>query len=329
MECMVSIVIPAYNAAKWIEHTILSALDQTWKRKEIIVVDDGSKDNTREIVQKFDRHGVKLLVQKNKGSSAARNYGLKVAQGDFIQFLDHDDLLDPDKIRIQLAGRNKHANTGILLVSEFAVFRRDIKQAHFYPGPLWRDLTPKEYFHIKFRYNTWMHPSCFLISRRLMEKAGPWLEIRSPDDDGEYFCRVVAACERIEFTPGAKSYWRVGRYNSLSRNRSREVLEGLFITNQKCIEHFLSLEDTSGSRLSCVKFLEDRLQWFLPERPDLVEATKTLARNLGREISLPKLKLKYLVFERIFGTQAAYSIMRYMQSLKGKLAGTRYPITGP
>jgi glycosyltransferase involved in cell wall biosynthesis len=98
----VSIIIPAYNAEKWIGETLESALAQTWSRKEVIVVDDGSRDNTLSVAQGLASAKVKVLRQDNAGASAARNRGLALAQGELIQFLDADDLLAPDKVARQM-----------------------------------------------------------------------------------------------------------------------------------------------------------------------------------------------------------------------------------
>lgn len=99
---LVSIVIPAFNAAAWVRETLDSALAQTHPRCEIIVVDDGSTDDTATIVQSEYGARVRLARQQNRGLSAARNAGLEAARGSYVQFLDADDLLFPSKIERQL-----------------------------------------------------------------------------------------------------------------------------------------------------------------------------------------------------------------------------------
>src|ERR1700744_1176722 len=103
---LVSIIIPLYNAGNYISETLQSALDQTWPNKEIIIVDDGSTDNSLAIAKSFESEFVKVLSQENKGASAARNKGLSIAKGEYIQFLDADDLLSPNKIAAQLEKLN-------------------------------------------------------------------------------------------------------------------------------------------------------------------------------------------------------------------------------
>jgi len=112
MQPLVSILIPAYNAEPWMADTIQSALGQTWSNKEIIVVDDGSTDQTLSVARHFASKTVSVVTQENLGASAARNRAIELSQGDYIQWLDADDLLSPDKIAKQMTeaeqARNKH-----------------------------------------------------------------------------------------------------------------------------------------------------------------------------------------------------------------------------
>lgn len=122
MKKLVSILIPAYNAEKWLYETIKSALNQTWPHKEIIIVDDGSTDGTLRIAKKFASASVKVVAQPNKGGPAARNTAIDYAQGDFLQWLDHDDLLARDKIERQMERVQQEDNTRLLLSGTFGVF---------------------------------------------------------------------------------------------------------------------------------------------------------------------------------------------------------------
>src|SRR5262249_13271987 len=99
---LVSILIPAFNAQEWIADTIRSALAQTWPKKEIIVVDDGSRDQTLSIAKQFVSKEVSVVAKGNEGAAATRNKAYSLSQGDYIQWLDADDLLAPDKIERQL-----------------------------------------------------------------------------------------------------------------------------------------------------------------------------------------------------------------------------------
>ncbi|MGA9294677.1 MAG: glycosyltransferase family A protein, partial [Ignavibacteriaceae bacterium] len=101
MNPLVSCIIPAFNSERYIEEAIKSVLNQTYSNIELIVIDDGSTDNTSEFVKKF-KGKVKYFRQANSGPSAARNSGLSKALGDFISFLDSDDLWEKNKISYQM-----------------------------------------------------------------------------------------------------------------------------------------------------------------------------------------------------------------------------------
>src|SRR5438874_4076339 len=172
MTPLISILIPTYNAEPWIGDTIRSALAQTWPRKEIVVVDDGSTDQTLQVARQFASRDVFVVTQENQGASAARNKAFQLCQGDYIQWLDADDLLSPDKIAKQMqlsnAGRKK------LLSSGWAPFTYRYYKARFVPSRLWQDLSPTEWLFTKMQFNAHMQTATWLVSRELTEAAGPW-----------------------------------------------------------------------------------------------------------------------------------------------------------
>ena len=94
---VISLIIPAYNVGKFLQQTLSSVQNQTWKDFEAICVNDGSSDDSLDIIKKFTKSDkrFKLLNKKNEGVSAARNDGVKIAQGKYIMFLDGDDYLHP------------------------------------------------------------------------------------------------------------------------------------------------------------------------------------------------------------------------------------------
>jgi glycosyltransferase involved in cell wall biosynthesis len=96
----ISLIIPTYNRASLIENTLLSALNQTTKIDEIIIIDDGSTDNTQELLKKYD---IKYTYQENQGVSSARNKGINEAKNEWICFLDSDDIWESNKIEKQIA----------------------------------------------------------------------------------------------------------------------------------------------------------------------------------------------------------------------------------
>jgi glycosyltransferase involved in cell wall biosynthesis len=317
MTPLVSILIPACNAGPWIADTIRSALAQTWPRTEIIIVDDGSTDRTLSIARQFSSGKVFVAFQKNQGASAARNLAFSRAQGDYIQWLDADDLLGADKISRQMEIARQVSNPRVLLSSEWGHFMFRAGRAKFIPTPLWENLSPVEWLLRKTGQNLHMQPATWLVSRELTVAAGPWDTRLSLDDDGEYFCRVILASEKIHFVPGAKTFYRVSGSTSLSRvDQSDKKLESLWLSMRLHIQYLRSLEDSARARTACVTYLKNWLDNFSPARPDIVAEAKKLAATLGGHLDSPQLRPKYAWLEKIFGRNAASRAQLFAPQLK-------------
>lgn len=304
---LVSILIPAFNSERWIQGTIQSALDQTWQNKEIIIVDDGSTDDTLNIARGFESKSVKVLTQENRGASSARNLAYRHAQGDYIQWLDADDLLDAGKIARQME-TSDDGSTRVLLSSSWGRFYFRKKKAVFMPHALWRDLSPRDWLFTKFNQNISVHPAAWLVSRSLTERAGPWDERLSFDDDGEYFCRVVAVSENVRFVPGAKSFYRIGNTGSLSWGMSENAADSLFLSITLCIQHLLSLEDSSRTRAAVYSFLQRRLEYFYPEHKEFVKKMNDLSRELGGGSLVPRESRRFSLVKKMVGWDTAKKI---------------------
>src|SRR5208283_674809 len=216
MPPLVSILIPAYNAEKWIADTIRSALGQSWPKKEIIVVDDGSADQTLAVARQFSTKGVTLVTQTNQGVSVARNKAFSVCKGDYIQWLDADDLLSRDKIAKQMEVAERYPGKRILFSSGWAHFLYRPAKAKFVSTPLWQDLSPLEWLLRKWEYNLQMQTATWLVSRELTQSAGPWNTRLRVNNDGEYFCRVLLASDGVRFVPDARVYYRMAGFNRVS-----------------------------------------------------------------------------------------------------------------
>jgi glycosyltransferase involved in cell wall biosynthesis len=117
---LVSVIIPTYNRASTCRRSVKSVLEQTYTNCEVLVIDDGSQDNTREIISCLDQR-VKYYWQKNSGVSSARNKGLEMAQGEFIAFLDSDDTWMPWKLEAQLTVLKEFADAGMVWTDMTAV----------------------------------------------------------------------------------------------------------------------------------------------------------------------------------------------------------------
>lgn len=319
MEPLVSILIPAFNAQRWIADTIESALQQTWPRKEIIVVDDGSDDCTLSVARQFEKRGVVVVTQKNQGAVVARNTALTISQGDYIQWLDADDLLASDKITRQMETLKRGDSKRLLLSSAWGCFRFRTQHASFQPTALWCDLSPLEWLLIQLEQNLHMQTATWLVSHELADAAGPWdVRLRAcASDDGEYFCRVILASEGIRFVSESKVYYRIVGANRLSYiGRSSVKMEAQFLGMQLYFSHLRSREDSERTRAACVKYMRTWLIHFYPECPHIVQQAQDLAAELGSYLEFPRLPWKYLWIQKIFGWMAAKRVRLYYNQYK-------------
>jgi glycosyltransferase involved in cell wall biosynthesis/peptidoglycan/xylan/chitin deacetylase (PgdA/CDA1 family) len=314
---LVSILIPAFNMQDWIADTLRSAIAQTWEPKEIIVVDDGSSDQTLAVARQFESDRVRIVAEKNRGAAAARNTAYSLAQGDYIQWLDGDDLLAPDKIARQLAALGENESKKMLLSSEFGKFLYQWQGAQFVRTGLWQDLSPTEWLLRKMGDNLYMQTATWLVSRELSEAVGPWDTRMLSDDDGEYFCRVLLQSEGTQFVPDAKVYYRAYRSGGLAYvGASDKKREALWLSMKLHIGYLLSLEDSPRTRTACLAYLQRNLINFYPERDDIVTEMGNAAGDLGGHLQPPSLSWKYSWIKTAFGWRAAKTTALRMRKVR-------------
>jgi PST family polysaccharide transporter len=314
---LVSILIPAFNTQEWIADTLRSAIAQTWERKEIIVVDDGSTDQTLRIARRFEGAGVRVVTQKNQGAAAARNTAFSLSRGDYIQWLDADDLLAPDKIARQMDVLNQVQSKRMLVSSAFGLFKYRYNRAQFRQTVLWADLSPTEWLIRKLGNNVYMQTATWLVSRELTEAAGPWNTLLLGDDDGEYFCRILLASDGVRFVPDSKVYYRAPWVGTLSYvGRSDRKIEAHWRSMQLHIFYLRRLEDSERVRAACMKYLQTCFDYFYPERPDIVKQAEQTAIELGGQLMLPQLSWKYSWIRVIFGWDLAKRTQMFLPQIK-------------
>src|ERR1043166_3144415 len=320
MKPLVSILIPAYNAENWIEYTIRSALDQTWKRKEIIIVDDGSTDGTADVAKLLATKEVRVVSTVNQGLSAAVNHAYRLCQGDYIEELDSDDLMAPDKIERQLAALRETDSKRILLSSPWAHFYYRTRTAQFVRNSFWQDLTPVEWLLRKMGENLHMQNATWLVSRELADAAGPWDTSLHYDQDGEYFARVLLASEGTRFVPEGRVFYRANDGNRISFiGKSRKKKKSLLRSMKLHIQYIRSLEDSERVRKACLTYMQNWYGNFYPDETDAIAELQALAAELQGHLEIPSLRRKYAWMTPVFGRPTADWAQRVLPELKTKL----------
>ena len=282
------------------------------------MVDDGSTDRTAEVARQFK--DVKLVSTENCGLSGAENNAFPLIQGDYIQYLDADDLLPPDKIERQLAALREGDSSRVLLSSPWAPFYYGIRHARFVRNSLWQDLSPVEWLLRKMRENIHMQNATWLVSRELAKAAGPWDTRLDFDQDGEYFCRVLLASEGTRFVPETGIYYRITGEKRVSFiGNSDKKKDSLLLTMKLHIQYLRSLEDSERVRKACLAYIQRWCRNFYPERPDLMQEARQLATMLGGRLEIPELSWKYVCIQKLFGFAVAKRVFHRWNHYKSSV----------
>jgi glycosyltransferase involved in cell wall biosynthesis len=222
---LVSVVIPCYNAKRFLTETLESALAQSYPHTEIIVVDDGSTDGTAALIRAYaDR--VKAEFGPNRGASAARNRGTVLAAGEFIQYLDADDVLPPEAVEQRVAALQSAAaevaysdweklvenSEGAFEAGERVTKRLDELDAN------------PDVAHLKF----WAPPAALTYRRSIVEKIGGWKEWLPIIQDARFLQDAALAGGRFVHVPGVGARYRVHCGASLSRRSEAAFASDVF-----------------------------------------------------------------------------------------------------
>lgn len=181
---LISIIIPVYNSQETIKFVLQSIYNQTYKEVEVLLINDGSTDQSEKIINEFSKTmRLKYIFQKNRGVSSARNLGLTLAQGDYIMFLDSDDFWENDKIEKQLGILQNNQNI------DFLGANRDGKKIKYFFLKKFNELQP-----ISKRlllYKNFFMTSSVVFKRDIVSEVGFFNEKMSYSEDWEYFLRIA------------------------------------------------------------------------------------------------------------------------------------------
>ena len=277
---LVSVLTPCYNVAPWLEAAVASVRAQTWRRYEIILVDDGSTDDTLAVANRLAGPDLKVLHQPNGGQCSAFNAAFRHAQGDYIEYLDADDLLHPRQLEVQL-NRLAALPPGWVASGAWCRFHRHEAEAVFQPEAVWRDLAPVDWLISSWSGGGMMHGAAWLAPRAVATAAGPWDERLSLINDFDFFSRLLLAGQGVAFCPDARSYYRSGLPGSLSGRISRRAWESAFLSTELGTRSLLAREDSPRTRHAAAINWQRLVYSAYPFVPDLVTRGEAEVRGLG------------------------------------------------
>lgn len=209
MHKKVSVIIPCFNAEKWLKEAIDSCLQQTYSNLEIIVIDDGSTDNSLEIIKSYDDKII-WRTYSHKGGNHARNRGFDLSQGEYIQYLDADDYILPEKIERQVKFLEE---TGADVVYGDWRHQQHLASGYSYLDKIETSETQTDILTALLS-NWWVALAALMYRRTAVENSGGWDENLGAAQDRDFFLSVVMNGAKVVYQPGCYAIYR--RYGSVT-----------------------------------------------------------------------------------------------------------------
>jgi glycosyltransferase involved in cell wall biosynthesis len=293
---LVSTIIPVFNRAKMLEEAVSSVVNQSYKRIEIIIVDDGSTDETSNVGELLSRKDkrVKYTLIENSGPARAREVGRNLAQGEFIQYLDSDDLLHPEKFSKQVAGLNENAECG---VSYCPQEYREAIECSPRQSSIRGDRAFKMMFPAMLADRFWATPGP-IYRATLLEKNGPWMNLIN-SEDWEYDCRLASLGVKLHYCPEVLVTIRqhdTGHLGRLTLDETRKLADRSQ-AYQAIYNHALaadiSIQSPEFMRFNRTLFMQARRC----ARVGLRKEAKILIGLCKHSASTFRLKLEYYTFQ--------------------------------
>ncbi len=306
-----------YNAEKYIGEAIESIQNQTYKNLEIIIVDDGSSDNSYEIAKKYQNIYFNIILhrQKNQGPGAARNSAFSLSSGEYIQYLDADDLLAPRKIELQVRELLRH-DKKTFVFGNVVEFTESISDGKFFNFPFFKNYdNPIELLKDFWSSSGMIATHSFIVSRELIQNCGLWNETWILNEDGEFISRLISESTKAIYLSHSFSYYRKGNTTSLNSTRTER--------------HYISQFDSYDSYYNIYKYKFDKDPSLLmalakryslliynmyPNFPSLRKEVEKKLFALGLNKPIIVGSKKFVLLAKLIGFYNALYIQNFFQS---------------
>lgn len=245
---LISILIPCYNSEALVAETLECCLKQTYENIEVILVDDGSKDKSYEVAKQYESEQIKVYQQPNSGACVARNLAFKKSSGDYIMYLDADDLICDNYVEALVCGLEGKSQNAIA-TGQWDRFRREITEAEFPQLKVYKNYANGlELLLDMWETGEMLACTSYLVPRSLVENVGGWDENVLKNQDGEFFARVLINAGEIIHVAEAKFYYRTGDYLTVSKASSEKKVASMLDTFVSYKKNALAHEDSQRVR---------------------------------------------------------------------------------
>ena len=324
---LVSILIPLYNAEKYISETIESALVQTYANIEILIYDDGSIDNSLKIALQYANkyENIKVFTHENCGAQITRNKLFELSSGAYIQYLDADDLLHKNKIKEQMDLLKDYDHRTVVFGQWSTFYNSDLSGVRFKRLSVYRNYNDPICFLIDLWANLEaVSPHAWLVPRVLIEESDKWNLALIKNQDGEFFARIVAKSNKIVFSENSKVYYRLDSQNSVSKNFSDKAVESVLLSIDSYANVLDEYMDRPNSKFALAKIYSNFMFSIYPEHLKLIQTIEARLKFLGYEEPLPIKDFKVIKLSyKIFGAYNMMKILKFIKNYKSSLITIR------
>ena len=309
----VSVIIPNYNRADLIGETIENFISQTLSPHEIIVVDDGSTDNSVVVIKEFGSK-VKLICQPNQGPGAARNAGLKVAKGDYIQFFDSDDLCSLNKLEAQ--AKLLECSGADIAYSPWVPACIKSRQVQIEKHVFQQCALPQKLNSLNYFLRGWVSVFQALMFRRsFLQKVGVYRTDLMPSEDSEFLCRMLLQKPAMRFCPDCLVLYRshtegqITGSGTSSIHRAQDWYKCMRLVESQIEENQVQLDTFTRLKFALIKWKS--AQYFA----NLIDYNSSL--EVDQTINIP--------IYRKFAFQTFDFLERIQSHVRTKTTGAGYP----
>lgn len=310
----VSFVIPLFNSENFISETISSILGQTYHNLEIIIVDDGSTDNSLDIVKSICDDRIIVYSQSNHGACKARNFGFSKCTGDLIQFFDSDDVISADYVAEKVKCFEEFG-LGVVVTSKHYRFKNDVSNSFLLAKPLNRSYQTGIDLIIDMADNwKFFQVSAWMVSRKLYMITDGWDEYLKRNQDGDLFFRLLLVCEKVVFSDVPKSFYRLTS-GSITTGGGAESLRSFLYSVDKYRDNLLMIEDSNRTRLAIASFYTNLMHLTVLDFPDITEFIMFRLGELNQKERIGNMFFLNLVL-KIIGFKNLMRLVRLIKPIK-------------
>jgi len=310
---LVSIIIPNYNKEKYIKEAIDSALNQTYKNIEVIVVDDGSTDGSKEIIKSYGNR-IRAYFLPHRNANVCRNFGIKNSKGEYIQFLDSDDIISKDKIEKQIEVFKK-IDAGI--VGCWWKYLIEREEGIFIESEVQKPFISSDVVSCTILDKGWSPPNAYLFKKELVQSVSGFDENLNCVQDVDFIVNIAMKGIRFEIYPEVLAYYRRTLTLTTSQKDKKEFMLNCKRIADKALNYFIETGWTQERKKSILKAYNHLLRYyFVNDKKMFYECLRNLKLVVPRYIPLEHRWLRILSV--IFGYKNAETIAYIYRKLKGK-----------